>query len=99
VPISLAARFTAIGAPSRTVFGRLVDVSTHGVGIELDARLEPETVVLIDCKSGLFAGIIRYCRPSGGRYRAGLFLEDLPASRNAVAALRRIPSCTFPLAS
>jgi len=58
---------------------RIVDVSTHGLGIKVSKPLLPGTIVQIRIGSTVELGEVRHCRPRGEEgYRIGVRLNFNP---------------------
>jgi PilZ domain len=53
--------------------GEIVDLSAHGIGLEIPTPLEPKEVVTVESVSNVAFGIVRHCRQlDDGRFHAGV---------------------------
>lgn len=70
---------------------RILDSNSYGMGIESDERMEPGLVWFQSGVEGHRGGILVWCSPQGGRYRAGIrFLSLAPEDERL---LRYWPPC------
>jgi hypothetical protein len=71
-PVTQAVRISA-GSLDSEMDAEVVDLSTHGVGLELPAPLEPQESVTLETALDLAFGTVRYCRRlPDGRFHAGV---------------------------
>jgi hypothetical protein len=57
------------------ITARVYDVSTSGVCLETEIRLECGTLVTLDGDGIIAQGVVRYCKPEGELYRIGIALQ------------------------
>ncbi len=64
----------ARGLASRTRL-RILNLSSRGMRIALEARVEPGSTVEIEAGDALFLGEVVYCEPLGDGFAAGVRVE------------------------
>ncbi len=72
----MQAKVTNLDGPGVPTTARLLDVSTHGVGLALTCELAPGTAVKVEWGSTVLLGEIVYCEPRNSEFIAGLEVED-----------------------
>lgn len=65
----------------------VADLSAHGIGLEVSARIETGESVMVESASSLAFGVVHYCRPlDDGRFRAGVeVFHEMPKEAEPAA--------------
>lgn len=88
--IDQPARLTLLdGNQAAAIAARVVNTSGTGLGLTLEEAVPPGASVRVDCGNALFLGEVRYCRPCGGGFSAGLQVEHALYNLPGLAALAR----------
>lgn len=71
------------------MLGRVLDISSHGMALDLPVPIPPGSAIKIEVGDALVLGEVSYCTPHGGRYRAGLVVKHRLAGLAELHRLNR----------
>ncbi len=71
------------------MLGRVLDVSSHGMALDLPSPVPPGSAIKIEVGDALVLGIVSYCTPRDGGYRAGLVVKHRLAGLAELHRLNR----------
>ncbi len=75
-PVDEPVTVTIDGEPETEMAGRIVDASENGLGLVLEAPLQPASRVRVDVNDTSLTGIVAYCLPKGEKNAVGLKLSQ-----------------------
>jgi hypothetical protein len=87
LPAEQTVQLTVLGMTDISVIGKVVDVSSRGVGLLVPCTIEPGSKIQVGLGDSALFGEVRYCQAEGQEFALGVQLEK---PINSVSDLVRV---------